>query len=79
MLAYLQQFNFVVKHTSGVSNRVADALSRRHFVLAILHVSVPGFSSFADLYATDAFFGPIWSATETTSSQLFTRHDGFLF
>ncbi|CAA7046444.1 unnamed protein product [Microthlaspi erraticum] len=78
-IAYLQQFTFVIKHTSGVSNRVADALSRRHSLLAVLHVSVPGFSSFADLYASDSFFGPIWSDTDSASSRLYTRHDGFLF
>lgn len=49
-IAYLQQFTFVIKHTSGSSNRGADALSRRQLVLTFLHTSVPGFDSFIDHY-----------------------------
>ncbi|WZY94938.1 hypothetical protein YC2023_067267 [Brassica napus] len=74
-----QQFTFVIKHTSGVSNRVADALSRRHSLLSVLHVSVPGFSTFADLYPTDPFFGPIWTAVTAGSQTSYVIHDGFLF
>lgn len=54
-IAYLQQFTFVIKHTSGASNRVADALSRRHSLLAVLNSSVQGLDTFVDLYATDPF------------------------
>ena len=78
-IAYLQQFTFVIKHTSGASNRVADALSLRHSLLSILHVSVPGFSSLADLYPTDPFFGLIWTALSTGSTSPYALHDGFLF
>ena len=78
-IAYLQQFTFVIKHTSGTANRVADALSRRHSVLAILHTSVTGFSTFADLYPTDPFFGPIFLAATNGSSSEYTLHEGFLF
>lgn len=54
-IAYFQQFTFVIKHTSGASNRVADALSRMHSVLTVLHTLVPGFATFADLYPSDPF------------------------
>ncbi|KAL0689468.1 hypothetical protein Bca4012_089146 [Brassica carinata] len=40
-ISYLQQFTFVIKHTSRASNRVADAPSRHHSLLAVLHTSVP--------------------------------------
>lgn len=76
-ITFLQQFTFVIKHTSGTSNCVADPLSRRHHLLAVLHVFVPGFSSFADLYPTDVFFGPIWTAVSTGCSSSYAL-DGFL-
>lgn len=58
-IAYLQQFTFVIKHTSGSSNHVADALSRRHSLLAVLHSTVHGFNTFVDLYPTDLFWSDL--------------------
>lgn len=55
-ISYLQQFTFAIRHQSGKTNRVADALSRRHGLLTTLHSTVPGFAVFADLYPTDPFF-----------------------
>ena len=78
-VSYLQQFTFVIKHTSGVSNRVADALSRRRTLLSVLHVSVPGFGTFADLYPSDAFFASILAQVQAGESRDYTLHDGFLF
>lgn len=55
-IAYLQQFTFSIRHQSDKTNRVADALSRRHALVTTMQSSVLGFASMADLYATDPFF-----------------------
>lgn len=60
-ISYLQQFTFSICHKAGKLNRVPDALSRRHSLLITLHTSVTGFASFADLYATDPFFGRVYN------------------
>lgn len=79
-IAYLQQFTFVIKHTSGASNRVADALSRRHSLLATMHLSVPGFCDLVKLYHDDPFFGKIFQAvSQGVASLEYTIHDDFLF
>ncbi|GJR45651.1 putative reverse transcriptase domain-containing protein [Tanacetum coccineum] len=41
-LAFLEKFTFVVKHKTGVSNRAANALSRRSNLLVSIQVDVPG-------------------------------------
>ncbi|GJU41641.1 putative nucleotidyltransferase, ribonuclease H [Tanacetum coccineum] len=41
-LAFLEKFTFVVKHKTRVSNRAADALSRRSNLLVSMQVDVPG-------------------------------------
>lgn len=78
-IAYLQQFTFVIKHQSGRTNKVADALSRRHTLLATSEASVMGFSSFAELYPLDPFFGPIWTLLQQGRHPDFLIQDGFLF
>ncbi|CAA7031690.1 unnamed protein product [Microthlaspi erraticum] len=78
-IAYLQQFTFVIKHQSGRTNKVADALSRRHTLLATSAASVTGFSTFAELYPVDPFFGPIWNLLQQERHPDFLLQDGFIF
>lgn len=49
-IAFLQQFTFVIKHLSGRTNKVGDALSRRHALVSTLHTMVPGFAVLTELY-----------------------------
>lgn len=78
-IAYLQQFTFMIRHQSGKTNKVADALSRRHTLLATFHASVPGVATFADAYESEPFFGRIWSDVASRVQTDFVLHDGFLF
>lgn len=78
-ISYLQQFTFSIRHQSGKTNRVADALSRRHSLLTTMHTSVTGFASFADLYPTDPFFARIFGDAAQTVTGDYTIQDGFLF
>lgn len=64
-IAYLQKFTFSIRHQSGKTNRVADALSRRHALVTTMQNSVPGFASFADLYESGPFFARIFEAAKT--------------
>lgn len=66
-IAYLQQFTFVIKHQSGKLNKVGDALSRRHGLLATLHVLVPGCHTLTELYPTDPIFARPWEHAQLGS------------
>nr|GEV20414.1 putative reverse transcriptase domain-containing protein [Tanacetum cinerariifolium] len=62
---------------TGVSNRVADALSRRHRLLTEMHVHVPGFDSFLKLYVDDLFFLKSLSAFNRVNRQILCWKMGF--
>lgn len=64
---------------AGVLNKVAAALSRKHFLLATLHVKVLGFDSFKDLYKEVSFFGNIWQQCKRGPFKNFLLLEGFLF
>lgn len=77
--AYLQQFTFVLKHKADMTNRVADALSRRNSLLITMKVEVSGFDSFYDLFITNPFFSAIVTAIKTGERSDYILHDGYLF
>lgn len=58
---------------------MADALSRRHNLLSKIRITVPGFDSLMDLYATDLFFATILLKIQNGEHTDFLLQDGFLF
>ncbi|XP_028184710.1 uncharacterized protein LOC114371490 [Glycine soja] len=76
---FLEQFPYVIKHKKGKGNVVADALSRRHALLAMLETKLFGLESLKDIYEHDVDFAEIFAACEKFSENGYYRHNGFLF
>ncbi|GJY14437.1 putative reverse transcriptase domain-containing protein [Tanacetum coccineum] len=78
-LAFLKKFTFVVKHKTGVSNRAADALSRRSDLLVTMQVDVPGLNVIRDMVTVDPYFLVVLQGVQAGEKPDFFLHDGFLF
>lgn len=82
---FLQSYTFVLKHRSGRSNRVADALSTRQLLLTVMQVEVVGFDELKNLYQEDPDFAEAWKACKEPVTVDKTRwldyliQDGMLF
>ncbi|PKU87297.1 ATP-dependent DNA helicase RecG [Dendrobium catenatum] len=79
---FLQRFSFILKHKSGVQNKVADALSRRSALVVQLQTELQGLPSIQDLYATDKEFAAPWaelSNSPTVSFQDYSISHNYLF
>ena len=59
---FLQSYTFFLKHRSGKSNRVVDALSIRHLLLTQMQIEVVGFKELTNLYLEDPDFVEAWKA-----------------
>ncbi|KAJ9566128.1 hypothetical protein OSB04_002094 [Centaurea solstitialis] len=78
-IAFLEKFASVVKHKSGASNRVADALSRRSNMLVSMRVTVPGFDTLMEQLTIDPYFSVVLQDVQSGQNSDFLIHDGFLF
>lgn len=58
---------------------MADALSRRHTLLTVMRVEMPGFNMLTDLYALDPFFSTVIQRLQEGNHIEFSWSDGFLF
>jgi hypothetical protein len=75
----LQAYSFLIKHKASKLNQVADALSRRHFLLNVMQVQVLGFDVVKVLYKDDLDFGYAWKECSHGPNNHFLLQDGFLF
>lgn len=57
---YLHSFTCVIKHKSGVTNRVDDAFNRRCSLLIEMKVEVLSFDEMKELYDTNPDFSKVW-------------------
>ena len=58
---------------------MADALCRRHALLAMLETKLFGLESLKDIYEHDVDFAEIFAACEKFFENGYYRHNGFLF
>jgi len=78
----MQDFTYTLKYTSGVENKVADALSRRICVLKQLNVEVVSFERIEKEYVSCPDFGEIFGALKQGVTQEiddFLLQDNYLF
>ena len=76
---FLQTFNFSAKYKTGKTNVIADALRRRHSLLAILEARILGFKIIKEQYPGDPDFNILYTACLTEPQGLFYIQQGFLF
>ena len=58
--AYLERFNYLIVHKSGITNRVADALSHRACLLTSFEAEFLGMGQIKELYEGDEDFVHVW-------------------
>ncbi|GJT36815.1 transposon ty3-I gag-pol polyprotein [Tanacetum coccineum] len=63
--SFLEKFNYVIKHKSGTSNKVVNALSRKPTLLVTISNDVVAFESIKELHASDEDFHNTLEELET--------------
>jgi hypothetical protein len=61
---YMHNFTFVIKHISGTTNKVADALRRKCLLLQEFKVKMLGFDDLKDMYRDDLDFKEAYEVVE---------------
>ena len=67
-MEFLHNFSFVIKHTSGKSNKVHEDLSRVNLILHVIKVSIFGFQNLVNMYKEDMDFKDVYASSENPVS-----------
>ena len=68
----------MIKHKSGVTNKVADALIKRHSLLTEMEVEVLGFDEMKELYDADPDFSEAWRECRAPSlTEKLSKYDDY--
>ncbi|KAF8080898.1 hypothetical protein N665_0917s0014 [Sinapis alba] len=78
-LEFVETFPYVIKYKKGKENIVADALSRRHALIATMEAKVMGFEHIKDQYGVDPDFGQTYEQCKKGSIGHYYRQNEFLF
>ncbi|XP_027169486.1 uncharacterized protein LOC113769220 [Coffea eugenioides] len=61
-VSFVDTFSYVIKYKTGKTNVVANALSRRHSLIAVLDAKLLGFEILKEIYTHDHDFGEIYAS-----------------
>lgn len=78
-VSYLEKFSFVLQRKVGSSNKIADALSRRHNLLTTLFCEIIGTDLLLEYYATDPFFYKVLHNLNDGESKYYLMVNSYLF
>ncbi|RDX96811.1 hypothetical protein CR513_20497, partial [Mucuna pruriens] len=76
---FLEQFPYVIKHKQGKLNVVANALSRRYTLIAMLETKMLGIDCIKELCEKNIDFSEPFAMWVHAAFHDYYRHDGFLF
>jgi len=78
-MEFLEQFPYVIKYKKGMSNVMADGLSRRHNLFSKLGAQVLGFDHISELYEQDSDLSSIFVSFQKTAHGVLYVSQGYLF
>ncbi|RDY11662.1 hypothetical protein CR513_03652, partial [Mucuna pruriens] len=74
---FLEIFLYVIKYKQGKTKIVADVLSQRHMLIAMMEAKLPGFKSHNDLYMDDNDFKEAYDHCDVSANEGFFKPEDF--
>lgn len=77
-MEYLQDFTFTIKHKKGVTNKAANALSRRNLIIQEVQLDSMGIHSMKDMYDGDEDFQEAYQVCKEMGNRYHTEFSKFI-